>query len=61
MKKDWLEFHVEPVDEGKPSHVRAIWHGIDLKTMHNDEIHGANYALREQTQTLQERVSAGEG
>jgi hypothetical protein len=55
MKKDWLEFHVEPVEaeyfdesqpEGKPSHVRAIWHGIDLKTMHNDEIHGAKAVER---------------
>ena len=31
------------------------------KEMSNEFIHGANYALREQTQTLQERVSAGEG
>jgi hypothetical protein len=55
MKKDWLEFHVEPVEaeyfdesqpEGKPSHVRAIWHGIDLKTMHNDEIHSAKAVER---------------
>ena len=31
------------------------------REMSNEFIHGANYALREQTQTLQERVSAGEG
>lgn len=49
MKKDWLEFHVEPIEAedeeyyvagAKRPHRRAIWRGIDLKTMHNDEVHG---------------------
>ena len=50
MKRSWGDFHVEPIeaeewDEEYPSarydpHQRAIWRGIDLTTMHNDEVHG---------------------
>lgn len=36
----------------------------DLETgreISNESIHGANYALRKQTKTIQKRVPAGEG
>jgi hypothetical protein len=43
--RDWADFHVEPLkieddDEDKTPHRRAIWRGMDLTTMHNDEVHG---------------------
>lgn len=50
MKRSWADFHVEPIEAedeedyvpgAKHPHRRAIWRGIDLTTMHNDEVHGA--------------------
>lgn len=48
--RSWGEFHVEPIEaeewdeEYFPGrnhpHQRAIWRGIDLTTMYNDEVHG---------------------
>lgn len=49
MKRSWADFHVEPIEAedeedyvpgAKHPHRRAIWRGIDLTTMHNDEVHG---------------------
>jgi hypothetical protein len=50
MKRSWGDFHVEPIEaeewdeeyhpDAKHPHQRAIWRGIDLTTMHNDEVHG---------------------
>lgn len=49
MKRSWADFHVEPIEAedeedyvpgAKHPHRRAIWEGIDLTTMHNDEVHG---------------------
>lgn len=50
MKRSWADFHVEPIEaeewdeeyfpDAKHPHQRAIWRGIDLTTMHNDEVHG---------------------
>lgn len=50
MKRSWADFHVEPIEAeewdeeyfpyAKHPHQRAIWRGIDLTTMHNDEVHG---------------------
>jgi hypothetical protein len=50
MKRSWKDFHVEPIEaeewdeeyhpDAKHPHQRAIWRGIDLTTMHNDEVHG---------------------
>lgn len=49
MKRSWADFHVEPIEAedeedyvpgAKNPHRRAIWRGIDLTTMHNDEVHG---------------------
>ena len=48
--RSWADFHVEPIEaeewdeeyfpDAKHPHQRAIWRGIDLTTMHNDEVHG---------------------
>jgi hypothetical protein len=48
--RSWGDFHVEPIEphewdeecfpEARHPHQRAIWQGIDLTTMHNDEVHG---------------------
>lgn len=48
--KSWADFHVEPMndpddwsDDGSVTenpHKRAIWKGINLTTMYNDEVHG---------------------
>jgi hypothetical protein len=43
--RDWADFHVEPLkieddDDDKTPHRRAIWRGMNLTTMHNDEVHG---------------------
>jgi hypothetical protein len=52
MKRSWGDFHVEPIEaaDAKHPHQRAIWRGIDLTTMHNDEVHGVsndiNYGSR---------------
>ena len=49
MKRSWADFHVEPIEAedeedyvpgAKHPHRRAIWRGIDLTTMYNDEVHG---------------------
>jgi hypothetical protein len=50
MKRSWGDVHVEPIEaeewdeeyhpNAKHPHQRAIWRGIDLTTMHNDEVHG---------------------
>lgn len=55
MKKSWADFHVEPIEaeewdeeyfpDAKHPHQRAIWRGIDLTTMHNDEVHGVKNAI----------------
>ncbi len=54
MKRSWADFHVEPIEAedeedyvpGAPHpHRRAIWRGIDLTTMHNDEVHGVKNAI----------------
>ena len=49
---NWYDLHVEPIEaeewdeecfpDAKHPHQRAVWRGIDLTTMHNDEVHGAN-------------------
>jgi hypothetical protein len=60
MMRSWADFHVEPIEaeewdeeyhpDAKHPHQRAIWRGIDLTTMHNDEVHGVkngtNYGSR---------------
>ncbi len=56
MKRSWEEFHVEPIlaeewdeeylPEAKHPHQRAIWRGIDLTTMHNDQVHGVKDAQK---------------
>ena len=55
MKRSWADFHVEPIEaeewdeeyfpDAKHPHQRAIWRGIDLTTMHNDEVHGVKNAI----------------
>jgi hypothetical protein len=50
MMRSWADVHVEPIEaeewdeeyhpDAKNPHQRAIWRGIDLTTMHNDEVHG---------------------
>lgn len=54
--RSWGEFHVEPIEaeewdeEYFPGrnhpHQRAIWRGIDLTTMYNDEVHGVKNAKK---------------
>jgi len=54
--RSWGEFHVEPIEaeewdeEYFPGrnhpHQRAIWRGIDLTTMYNDEVHGVRNAQK---------------
>jgi hypothetical protein len=55
MKRSWADFHVEPIEAedeedyvpgAKHPHRRAIWRGIDLTTMHNDEVHGVKDAQK---------------
>lgn len=63
MKRSWGDFHVEPLDEfeddddDKTPHLRAIWRGIDLTTMHNDEVHGVKDGYKQSRPT--ERTTAG--
>lgn len=67
MKKDWIDFHVEPIEaeewdeehfpDAKHPHQRAIWRGIDLTTMHNDEVHGVKNGNQQSRPT--ERTTAG--
>lgn len=55
MKSSWIELHVEPIEahewdeeyfpDAKHPHQRAVWRGIDLTTMHNDEVHGVKNAI----------------
>jgi hypothetical protein len=50
MKRSWGDFHVEPLeieddDDDKTTHRRIIWRGIDLTTMHNDEVHGVKNGI----------------
>ena len=51
MKRSWADFHVEPIEAedeedyvpgAKHPHRRAIWEGMNLTTMHNDQVHGVN-------------------
>lgn len=65
--KRWGDFHVKPIqphewDEecspgAKHPHRRAIWRGIDLTTMHNDEVHGVKNGNQQSRPT--ERTTAG--
>jgi hypothetical protein len=67
MKKSWADFHVEPIEAeewdeeyfpgAKHPHQRAIWRGIDLTTMHNDEVHGVKNDNQQSRPT--ERTTAG--
>lgn len=68
MKRSWGDFHVEPIEaeewdeeyhpDAKHPHQRAIWRGIDLTTMHNDEVHGVKNGYKQSRPT--ERTTAGD-
>ena len=67
MKRGWIDFHVEPIEaeewdeeyhpNAKLPHQRAIWRGMELTTMHNDEVHGAKNDNQQSRPT--ERTTAG--
>lgn len=67
MKRGWIEVHVEPIEaeewdeeyhpNAKNPHQRAIWRGMELTTMHNDEVHGAKNDNQQSGTT--ERTTAG--
>ena len=66
MKRSWGDFHVEPIEAEDEEdyvpgathpHRRAIWRGIDLTTMHNDEVHGVKNDNQQSRTT--ERITAG--
>ena len=66
MRRGWIELHVEPIEaeewdeeyhpNAKHPHQRAIWQGISLTTMHNDEVHGVKNGQQSGTT---ERTTAG--
>jgi hypothetical protein len=66
MRRGWIELHVEPIEaeewdeeyhpNAKNPHQRAIWRGMELTTMHNDEVHEAK---NDQQSGTTERTIAG--